>query len=46
MFTNILKKSAVAATLALAAGGALAQNIKIGSILSVSGPPPSSAIPN
>jgi branched-chain amino acid transport system substrate-binding protein len=38
MFTNILKKSAVAATLALAAGGALAQNIKIGSILSVSGP--------
>lgn len=38
MFTNILKKSAIAASLILAAGGALAQNIKIGSVLSVSGP--------
>lgn len=38
MFTNILKKTAIAASLILAAGGALAQNIKIGSVLSVSGP--------
>jgi branched-chain amino acid transport system substrate-binding protein len=38
MFTNILKKSAIAASLLLVAAGALAQNIKIGSVLSVSGP--------
>jgi branched-chain amino acid transport system substrate-binding protein len=38
MFTNILKKTVIAASLVLAAGGALAQNIKIGSVLSVSGP--------
>jgi branched-chain amino acid transport system substrate-binding protein len=38
MFTNILKKTAIAASLILAAGSALAQNIKIGSVLSVSGP--------
>jgi branched-chain amino acid transport system substrate-binding protein len=38
MFTSILKKSAIAASLILAAGGALAENIKIGSVLSVSGP--------
>ena len=38
MFTNILKKTVIAASLVLAAGGALAENIKIGSVLSVSGP--------
>ncbi|SFU89414.1 ABC transporter substrate-binding protein [Pseudoduganella namucuonensis] len=38
MFTNFLKKSAIAAAMLLAAGSALAQNIKIGSVLSVSGP--------
>jgi branched-chain amino acid transport system substrate-binding protein len=38
MFTSILKKSAIAASLLLVAASALAQNIKIGSVLSVSGP--------
>jgi branched-chain amino acid transport system substrate-binding protein len=38
MFTNILKKTVIAASLVLAAGSAMAQNIKIGSVLSVSGP--------
>jgi branched-chain amino acid transport system substrate-binding protein len=38
MFANILKKTVIAASLVLAAGSALAQNIKIGSVLSVSGP--------
>jgi branched-chain amino acid transport system substrate-binding protein len=38
MFTSILKKTAIAASLLLVAAGALAQNIKIGSVLSVSGP--------
>lgn len=38
MFTNILKKTAIAASLIMVAASALAQNIKIGSVLSVSGP--------
>ncbi|MYN08475.1 ABC transporter substrate-binding protein [Pseudoduganella aquatica] len=38
MFANILKKTVIAASLVLAAGSAMAQNIKIGSVLSVSGP--------
>jgi len=38
MFKAILKKTAIAASLLLVAGAALAQNIKIGSVLSVSGP--------
>ncbi|MES2261391.1 MAG: ABC transporter substrate-binding protein [Pseudomonadota bacterium] len=39
MFTNILKKTAIAASLLIAAGAAYAaENIKIGSVLSVSGP--------
>ncbi|NRR29392.1 ABC transporter substrate-binding protein [Oxalobacteraceae bacterium] len=38
MFATIFKKTAIAAALLLAAGAALAENIKIGSVLSVSGP--------
>lgn len=38
MFKQVLKKTAIAASLLLLAGAALAQNIKVGSVLSVSGP--------
>lgn len=38
MFKAFFKQSAVAAALCVAAAGAFAQNIKIGSVLSVSGP--------